>query len=165
MVRWCMKNEKIPTLIGEIDKCLELLSKLRTYYTQAKKDLRRLPADKKYDLVILADLIADYYTCLETVFVRISKVFENNLEKDKWHTHLLEKMTLEIPGIRKRLLRDETYDMLKEILRFRHFKRYYFEFDYDRDRIEFLEKKYLQSHDLAVEDLIEYKSFLSKLLD
>ena len=160
-----MKNEKTLMLIGEINKCLEQLNKLNSYYNQAKNDLKLLPEDKKYDLVILADLIADYYTCLETVFVRISKAFENNLGKSKWHMNLLEKMTLEVPNIRKRLLRDETYNMLKEILRFRHFKRYYFEFDYDRDRIDFLEKKYIQSYSLVKDDLDNYKLFLQKLID
>lgn len=104
----------------------------------------------------MADIFADYYTCLETVFVRISKFFENNLDTTKWHTHLLGKMTLTIPGIRNCLLRDETYNTLKEILRFRHLKRYYFEFDYDRDRIEFLEKKFLISYPLIKEDLNNY---------
>ena len=165
MVRWYMKNEKILMLIGEINKCLDQLNKLYLYYRQAKTDLEVLPSGKKYDLVILADLIADYYTCIETVFVRISKAFENNLEKSKWHINLLEKMTVEVPDIRKRLLRNETYNMLKEILRFRHFKRYYFEFDYDRDRIEFLEKKYLQSNTLVEADLENYKSFLQDLID
>jgi hypothetical protein len=158
-----MKNEKILTLIAEIDKCLEQLGILYLYFKQAEEDLKLLPEDKKYDLVIQANLLADYYTCLETAFVRISKFFENNLEKSKWHLNLLEKMTLDISGIRKRLLRDETYTMLKEILRFRHFKRYYFEFDYDRDRMDFLKKKYIQSYNLVKDDLNNYKYFLQQL--
>jgi hypothetical protein len=160
-----MKKDKILLLSAEIDKCFEQLEKLFNYYSQAKEDLKILGGDKSYDLVIMADIFADYYTCLETVFVRISKFFENNLDKSKWHTHLLEKMTLTIPGIRNCLLSDKTYNALKEILRFRHFKRYYFEFDYDRDRIEFLEKKFLVSFPLIKEDLKNYKQFLAKLAE
>ncbi|MEA2013242.1 MAG: hypothetical protein U9O87_09255 [Verrucomicrobiota bacterium] len=118
---------------------------------------------KNYDLVILSNIFIDYYTCLETLFVRIFKFFENNLDKSKWHLNLLDKMNLEIPEVRKRLLSDKTYGMLKEILRFRHFKRYYFEFDYDRDRIDFLEKKYLVSYELIKKDLDNYKLFLNEL--
>jgi len=158
-----MRKDKILLLIAEVDKCNEQLLKLYDYYCQAKKDFEEFKGDKNYDLVIFADIFADYYTCLETLFVRISKFFENNLEKDKWHTHLLEKMTLDVPGIRKRLLGDDTYNALKEILRFRHFKRYYFEFNYDRDRIQFLEKKYRDSYSLIKDDLSGYKEFLNRL--
>jgi hypothetical protein len=32
-----------------------------------------------------SQLFGNYYTCIETVFFRISSFFENNLEKDHWH--------------------------------------------------------------------------------
>ena len=67
-----MKKDKILLLSAEIDKCFEQLDKLFTYYSQAKEDLQLLDNGKNYDLVIMADIFADYYTCLETVFVRIS---------------------------------------------------------------------------------------------
>ena len=158
-----MKSNELLTLIGEIDKCVERLQELDNFCHQAKQDLAILGKEKKYDLVVLAEIFSDYYTCLETVFVRISKFFENNLEKSRWHADLLDRMVLNIPGIRKRVLRDETHNILKEFLRFRHFKRYYFEFDYDRDRIEFLERKYSQSHPMMAEDLKVYKLFLENL--
>lgn len=156
-------SEKPNLLIAEIEKGLNQIKLLEDYYQQLKQDSVAFPKGKRYELVILADIFADYYTCLETVFLRISKFFENHLETTQWHTQLLEKVTLEIPNIRKRIIRDETFNALKEILRFRHFKRYYFEFEYDKDRIEFLEKKFIQSKDLVVEDLIQYQTFLSKL--
>lgn len=158
-----MKKDKILLLVAEINKCREQLQKLNDYYKEIKKDFLALKDKKNYELVILADLFADYYTCLETVFVRISKFFENNLEKSKWHLDLLDKMTLEVPGVRKKVLQNKTYDALKEILRFRHFKRYYFDFDYDKDRIEFLEKKYLESYLYITKDLNNYKNFLYEL--
>ncbi len=45
-------------------------------------------------------------------------------------------MILEIEGVRKAVISDETYSNLLEFLKFRHFKRYYFEFDYDWDKLE-----------------------------
>lgn len=158
-----MKKNDTTLLVSEIEKTIVLLGRINNYHKGVKEDFKAMPQEKSYDLVILADIFADYYTCVETVFVRISKFFENSLDKSQWHTHLLDKMTLEIPNIRKRLLRDETYKQLKEILRFRHFKRYYFEFEYDRDRIEYLEKKFLLSYPLVIEDLRNYIEFLKKL--
>jgi hypothetical protein len=50
-------------------------------------------------------------------------------------------MTLQIPGLREKVLSDKTSRDLGELLKFRHFKRYYFEFEYDWDCIDFLLKK------------------------
>jgi hypothetical protein len=86
------------------------------------------------------------------------------LHKDKWHSDLLHKMTLEIQGIRKAVISDETYIILVELMKFRHFRRYYFEFDYDWDKLEFLEKKYNQVKVLVKKDLNNFESFL-RLLD
>lgn len=51
-------------------------------------------------------------------------------------------MVLEIDGIRPRVISDTTRDALRELIRFRHFKRYYLEFEYDWDKLAFLEKKF-----------------------
>lgn len=72
-------------------------------------------------------------------------------------------MTLEIPGIRKAVLDVNTYIMLDEILRFRHFKRYYYNYQYDRDKLEYLEKKFLQSIPLVEENLDAFSHFLKAL--
>ena len=129
-----MKTDRIPNLKAELLKTLDQLDRTINYYREFRKDFPKDDTDnKKYDLVILADILTDYYTCLETAFVRVSKFFENNLEQDRWHKHLLEKMTLEIPGIRKAVLRESSYRLLDEFLRFRHFKRYYYDYNYDED--------------------------------
>jgi len=121
------------------------------YFSEKRNDF-----PDNFDLIVLAEIITDYYTCLETAFLRISKAFENNLEKHRWHANLLERMVIEIPGVRKALLTDRSYNLLKEIMRFRYFKRYYFELDYDRDRINFLEKKYNEVVPLVLQDLELY---------
>ena len=40
-------------------------------------------------------------------------------------------MTWTVPEVRERVISDATYHALSELRRFRHFKRYYFAFDYD----------------------------------
>ena len=157
-------HEKIANLKAELLKTIKQLEKTFTYYGEFRKDFPYNRKDsKKYDLVLLADIITDYYTCLETGFVKISKFFENNLEQDRWHKHLLEKMTLEIPGIRNAVLQEKTYALLDEFLRFRHFKRYYYSYNYDQDRMEYIEKKFQQSIPLVKGDIKEFILFLEKL--
>lgn len=157
-------HEKIANLKAELLKTMKQLEKTLTYYEEFRKDFPYNRVDsKKYDLVLLGDIVTDYYTCLETAFVRISKFFENNLEQDRWHKHLLEKMTLEIPGIRNAVLEEKTFDLLDEFLRFRHFKRYYYGYNYDQDRMLYIEKKFKQSVPLVKKDIENFILFLEKM--
>jgi hypothetical protein len=110
-------------------------------------------------------VVTNYYTCLETIFLRISQFFENQLNSEKWHKHLLEKMRIQINGVREQAISDDTYYLLLELLKFRHFKRYYFEFNYDIDKIIFLEKKIEQVDPLVKKDMDTFLRFLQKLTE
>ena len=50
--------------------------------------------------LIIAGLLENYYTRAETIFLRISQYFENNLDAERWHSDLLQKMMLNIEGVR-----------------------------------------------------------------
>ena len=113
--------------------------------------------------LIVAGLLENYYTCLETIFLRISQSFENKLDPARWHNDLLQKMTLEIEGVRTAAVSEETFSPLFELLKFRHFKRYYFELEYDWDRLDFLVTKLRQVHPLVIRDLERFVRFASAL--
>ncbi|OHD23437.1 MAG: hypothetical protein A2V99_18825 [Spirochaetes bacterium RBG_16_67_19] len=113
--------------------------------------------------LIVAGLLENYYTCLETAFLRISQFFENTLDPERWHTDLLEKMTLHIEGVRLPAVSQTNYPNLLELLKFRHFRRYYFELEYDWDRLDFLVKKMKQAHPGVKQDLERFLSFLDQL--
>ncbi len=157
------ENELIAALVEEIRKSRIMLGKIDSFYKEFKDNDLTLIGKKRASAIVMAEIMVDFYTCLETLFLRISQFFENILEKDKWHSDLLHKMTLEIEGARKAVISDETYSILLEFLKFRHFKRYYFEFDYDWDKLEFLEKKYRQVKPLLDEDMKSFVGFLNKL--
>jgi hypothetical protein len=72
-------------------------------------------------------------------------------------------MVLDIPGIRKAVLSNESYNLLDEFLRFRHFKRYYYDFNYDKDRMEYLEMKFHQSLPMVREDIQRFLVFLDEV--
>ena len=59
--------------------------------------------------LIVAGLLENYYTCLETIFLRISQSFENRLEPARWHNDLLRKMTLEVEGVRAAAVSEEAF--------------------------------------------------------
>jgi len=156
-------HEEIAELLGEIAKTRALLEKHRAYYLEFQRtDLATL-GRKTATAIVMAELHCDFYTCVETLFLRVSQFFENNLAKDRWHQDLLRKMTLGVEGIRPAVVRDETASLLGEILRFRHFKRYYFEFDYDWDRLDYVQKKYEQVYSMLLVDLQAFENFLRQV--
>jgi hypothetical protein len=113
--------------------------------------------------VMIAGLLENYYTCIETVFQKISQHFKNHLEPERWHAELLSKMTLRIEGLRISAVSESNYPALLELQRFRHFKHYYFDLDYDWDRLDFLRKKLHAAHPAAVADLRHFVDFLRAL--
>lgn len=113
----------------------------------------------------VSQMLAQYYTALETVFLRVSQFFENSLPADKWHRALLDKMVIEIDNLRPAVLREATRLELSELLKFRHFSRYYFELEYDWDKLHFLIKKYRAAKVLVEEDLANFERCLESIAD
>ena len=158
-----MKDYETLILIEEIDKTETILKEIRSYYQDYKTKDQALLGKGRSAGIILAEILTDYYTCLETLFLRISRHFENNLQADRWHADLLHKMTLKIEGTRIPAISDLVCAMLEELLRFRHFRRYYFQFDYDWDKLEYLEKKFLELENPLHTDLHRFRQFLIDL--
>ena len=52
----------------------------------------KLLGRKNTSAIVISEFMVDFYTCLETCFLRISQFFENNLSADRWHADLLEKI-------------------------------------------------------------------------
>lgn len=160
------KRDNLPgvdSLVAHIDKYLKLLDEsFKEIIAAQEEDLPVLGRTNRAG-VLMAGLLENYYTCAETVFVRVSQFFENNLTQDRWHKDLLERMTLQIEKTRPRLLSESTYRDLLELMRFRHFKRYYFGSDYDWDRLDELLLRVKRCHGLLSEELREFRNFLVSL--
>ncbi|HDQ14885.1 MAG TPA: hypothetical protein ENN41_08750 [Sediminispirochaeta sp.] len=151
---------EVNELIGIIRKNLDILERMASSLGELYK--KELPLIGRTDrsALMVAGLLENYYTRAETTFLRISQFFENNLDNEHWHRDLLEKMTLEIEGVRIPAVSQPNYSRLLELLKFRHFKRYYFEMEYDWDRLEFIKKKLEQAHPLLTSDLENFIDFL-----
>ncbi|MDZ7318874.1 MAG: hypothetical protein ONB11_06945 [candidate division KSB1 bacterium] len=75
----------------------------------------------------------------------------------------LDKMALRIQGVREPAISENTYKNLLEIMRFRHFKRDYFELDYDWDKLDFISQKFEKAYLSLKKDLQAFTSFLDLL--
>lgn len=155
-------NVELRELIGEVDKTQSVLDRLGALYD----DARGGDVDRTLEkAVFLTDVMVNFYTCLETVFFRISQFFESALPKDRWHAELLRKMSLNVPGIREAVLTDETVGLLDELRRFRHFKRYYYSMDYDWDRLDYLGGVFDKVRARIPSELNRFRSFLDRLAE
>ena len=96
--------------------------------------------------------------------MRISQAFENHLDQERWHSDLLEKMSLHIRNTRPQVISEETSRNLGELLRFRHFKRYYFELDYDWRKVDLLIRIFRETVPLLEMDLSAFSSKLSEAM-
>lgn len=157
-------NNQTAILIAQAKNTLNILEENRLFYLDfIAGDLKKL-GQTTASAIVLSQIFIDYYNCIETFFFRTSQAFENNLEPEKWHKSLLQKMSLDIPGIRPAVISQKTFEMLDELLRFRHFRRYYFNFKYDWDKIQLIEKKYNEVHPLLLKDMSDFTEFLHQFL-
>ena len=127
-------------LSGEIQASLAVCDKVLAFYDEFRGKSNSKSRTTE-NAIIMSDIAERFYTCLETIFVRVGQFFENSIDPTRWHKDILRKMTISIPNIREPVISGATYHSLSELLRFRHFKRYYLEFDYDWDRLELIIKK------------------------
>ena len=150
-------------LIGAIDSQRAVLHDLFTFFDDViENDLKRDGHDRKAGLVV-AGLLENYYTCAETVLFRIVQSFGNHVDPSRWHADVLERLTMEVPTIRPRVLSSHAFDRLDELRRFRHFKRYYYRTDFDPDKLLFLATKLRELHPVLIEDLNRFRDFLSSI--
>ncbi len=156
-------KDAVLALLAHLDKTQSLLDKImRLYEDFCVHDLSIL-GKKQTTAMTTAEILVDYYTCLETLFFRISQFFENGLSKERWHSDLLERMTLEIPKVRNAFIDDYLKRELDELLRFRHFRRYYFELDYDWDKLDYLTCKLKSIHNTLLSRFAAYRDFLKAI--
>lgn len=157
------KRTDTELLVDEIAKTRQVLLRVDAQYRDFLATDFVTLGRKHAAAVVIAEMLVSYYTCIETLFVRISQHFENSLRPEKWHTDLLHKMTIDVEGVRMAAISDQTHALLSELLRFRHFKRYYFDIQYDWDKIEYLQKKYDEVRPLVEADLNRFTGFLREL--
>ena len=155
----------IDELTAELERARERVEAIYSKLGQARATT--LPRIGRNDdgALVVAGYLETYYTALETLFLRVSGYFESDLPQGCWHAILLEKMNLEIQGVRARVVGDRNLVRLRELLRFRHFRRYFVEMEYDWTRIDFLLATLDEAHPAVLSDLGAFRAFLREVRD
>lgn len=151
------------SLRGEIDRILGIADSLHARLHAFLDGV--VPGTGRTDFAAshVAQLLESCYTAFETLFLRISQAFENSLAQRKWHADLLDRMVIHVPETRERVLSEKSRSLLLELLRFRHFKRYYLELDYDWNRLDFLVDVLDRAMPLVHADIERFADFLRRL--
>lgn len=155
--------DSIAELVARIEKTQRLLDRIVAEYHAFLEGDFHVMGRKNTAAIVIAEWMVDYYTCAETLFLRVSQFFENNLDPSRWHTDLLDRMTLHIEGVRDPVIGEQTVTWLGELLKFRHFRRYYFELEYDWDKLDYLQKVFGKVHARLPAELASFKIFLRRL--
>lgn len=81
-------------------------------------------------------LLHNLYNALENSFEQISRTFENHVvDASRWHRELLDKMFLDIPGVRPAVLTEALRPLLHDLRGFRHVFRHSYDFNLDSARL------------------------------
>ena len=158
------RTEDLQELRGEIQQYREVSARLLDALRHLQEhDLERI-GKTTTTAVAAAGLIENSYTAVETVLFRIAQNFGNNLDASRWHTDLLRRMTVSVPELRPAVIADSTFSKLDELMRFRHFKRYYFNLDYDWSRLEYLMNLVHEVIPKFAAELTEFERFLTDVI-
>jgi hypothetical protein len=76
------------------------------------------------------------YSAVEDLLKIVAGAFENSItDLSRWHRELLDRMTLNIEGVRPAFLSTETAALLHELRAFRHFFRHAYGLELDASRV------------------------------
>ncbi len=106
-----------------------------------------LRPDQEARLESAAYQIHNLYNAAEDLLNLVAEYFENQIgHSARWHIRLLRRMSHDIPGVRPRLLSQESYELLNALRSFRHFFRHAYSapIDYERLRVNLEKARRLQ---------------------
>lgn len=120
--------------------------------------------DSSEQTIVAGYYLHNLYMAFEHIFERVAETFENQIaDKSQWHAQLLRRMTLDVPGMRPRLIRDEAYECLDELRRFRHVFRSAYTVSLDKDRLQLVIQRAQRLQILYPDELAQFQKFLGQL--
>lgn len=118
---WTMKTiDALEQLRSELRQDLHFIELNYKKNREMTERISKSHSDDEYQFAALGYTIHNLYNAFESYFFRIAKFFENNLDQTGWHSSLLERMTLDIEGVRPALVSIDFSIKLIELMRFRH---------------------------------------------
>jgi hypothetical protein len=152
-------REKILALKADIGADLQAIEQI---YTMLARQGDVSANDEQ--AIIVGYYLHNLYNAFESIFQRVAETFENDIaDRSQWHALLLKRMTLDIEGIRPRLLSDEAYQCLDELRRFRHVFRSMYTASLDVERLRLVWNRARRLEALYRADIDRFLTYLDEL--
>jgi len=153
-------NAQIRTLKADIAADLQAIAEIYASLDRYPDTL----ADQE-QVIAVAYYLHNLYCAFESIFQRVAEVFENQIpDRAAWHAGLLHRMTLDIEGIRPRLISPTAFDSLDELRRFRHLFRSAYRLHLDPERLALVRRKARALEAVYRLDIDRFLAFLDSLL-
>lgn len=158
-----MKKNRVSflSLFSELENDIDILDELMAKYNLLNKKIKNIEPDE-FDWASLGYVIHNIYNLLENYFLRISKFFENDLDKVSWHRDLISRMTIEIKDVRPKLFKRKLANKINELRAFRHVFRYIYQSELDEKKLRELNqqipeiiKEFKKSHRLFAKNIMK----------
>ncbi len=125
-------------LKADISDELEKLERLKKEFSAVQEILDRSEKEMPfYDRAAIGYYLHNFYSGCENIFRSIARFFENDLGSGTWHSDLLKRMKLSIPGFRPAVIDENLFSQLDDFRAFRHKFRhsYTFELNWEKERL------------------------------
>lgn len=152
-------NEKFLVLERSIQGDLEIVEQL--YDALGSPDLEE--SEPQEVLIVVAYRLHSLYMAFENIFRNIATAFENHLDPTSWHRQLLHRMRLDLTPLRPAVIDSEAYELLDEMLRFRHVFRTMYGLELDAPRLQVVLHKALELKGLYRPQVERFLEFLRGL--
>lgn len=154
-----MNEIGLQKLRAELELDIERLTELREKNQRAADRATVGDADE-LDYAALGYTIHNVFSLIENYVTRIAKTFENQIDPVSWHRDLIERMQIEIDGVRPALWGRELAARVDELRRFRHVFRNMYANDLDPRRVAAVQEGlsetiswFLHAHDRFIDSL------------
>lgn len=155
--------DRLRVLAKEIETDLQQVDRLARDLAGARARWAKSPGQE--ELVYAGYLLHGIYSAWESAFHRIAATFENRLDPAQWHSQLLDRMALDIPGIRPSVIGQTELRLLHRIRAFRHFFRHNYATPMDFDEIQLVFKRYDEASTQVGVRLQEFLRKVGELAD
>ena len=151
-----MEKAKLAVLEAEINSRKQEIDKI-----YLKIGIRSQDLNTETNVESLGYQLHNLYCAYEELFQAVAEAFENNIEEGMtWHKELLRRMSVEIAGIRPKLISQGALALLSELRSFRHFFRHAYAYELDAGKVKFVLNKAIELRSIFEKDLA---AFIKKL--
>lgn len=128
-----MDSRDYSLIEADLRRQMELIDKIQA--TIADR-VARMAAGEAVVVEGAAFHVNNFYSAVEDLLRIVAAAFENNIsDASRWHSELIDRMTLTITGVRPPLLTRETALLLHRLRGFRHFFRHAYRVELDPDEV------------------------------